>query len=107
VNVHQGNDAMKRGNPKYDTKPSDIFHLKWRETPPQRELRTKLPPPKHPRPRASKRKYEWGSESFEKSCIPDSRQLDLPSCNVLFDSLSTKCDTQWDSESTEPIDRGP
>jgi hypothetical protein len=70
VNVHQGNDVMSKGN---NSKPSKHFRLKRKETPLQRELRTKLPPPKHPRPRIIKRKYGWGSESLEKSCKQDSR----------------------------------
>jgi hypothetical protein len=100
---------MKRGHPKHETnsKPSELFCFKRMETPLQRELQTKLLPLNPPRPRTSKRKDGWGSESLKKSCIPDSRQLDLPSFNVFFDSLSMKYDTKWESESKEPIERGP
>jgi hypothetical protein len=81
---------MLMGHPKHEnnSKSSEHFHLTQKDPPLQRELQTKLPPPKPPRPRTSKRKDGWGSESLDKSLEQDSRQLDLPSVDVFFDSLS-------------------
>jgi hypothetical protein len=108
VSVHQGNGVMIRGHPNHEqnSKPSDHFRFTLSEAQLQRELHTKQPPPNPPRPRTSKRKDGWGSESLEKSCELKPQILNIPGFIVFFEPFSLEYKTKWGSESKEPIDRG-
>jgi hypothetical protein len=78
ASVHQGNDVMYQVHPKHESnsKPSIYFQLLRRESPSQRQLRSKTPL-KPPRPKKSRIKDGWGSESQDKSSELKSESLNL------------------------------